>query len=207
MEEVRGSSPLSSTIYKAMKKNLLPKTKEALKKIDHMVLRDDKWRLLIVRLGSMSAYFHYAQRQVLDSEKQRLILSKNFNLSAPKFISYSIASYGHMKACSNFAKDISGSLAFKLQKYAAFLADLKTKRDRIEAHPNEKNGGKTILAYDSTIEKDGIRFSLWNKNLKKGEEKECITLTPKKDLMILSDLIEEISAEALRKYLANETLR
>lgn len=178
---------------------LMEKTKQALEQIDYIELMSEHWRITRVRFGSACSYFYYAETQVLDCESERSNLSREFKPT--KHHSCAIAAYGHMKSALRFLIDIAVEFKIDIDNYSKWIEEITYKRDRLQAHPNEKEYDKTIMVHESRIMGNEIIFPLWDQNLQKAEDRINITIDVRQDLNLLAELLEKISEELLRRYL------
>jgi len=173
-------------------------TKLALDEIDYIELLSEDWRILRVRFGSMCSYFFYAEVQVLEYEAERKNSPATFEPT--KHHSCAIAAYGHMRSCLRFLKDIADSSQIDIRAYEKWILEVIDKRDRLQAHPNEKHGNRTIMVHESIVDGEEIRFPLWNQYLRKAEDRIYIEINTRKDLGTLAELLEIVSEQLLNRY-------
>ncbi|MEW5805589.1 MAG: hypothetical protein AB1721_02610 [Patescibacteria group bacterium] len=173
------------------------------------------WTVTYLRLQALFVYFQYAVASVRLQEENIQKMAdgqhKNFSTHAEyadcllKLYSSAVTAYSNLRTCLRFSKTIIDSISeldqdgefknFRI-KYEQWVKGVTNKRDRITAHPEEKD--RIVWKPNMWSDNGQVRFRAINPQIPSASQE--IILEPRKDLEKLREYLSRLSIHLARTW-------
>ncbi|MBI2039933.1 hypothetical protein HYT18_02575 [Candidatus Microgenomates bacterium] len=170
--------------------------------VNKLMQTDLLWYKRGFLLSALYLYLTYAEAQVRVFEENNVPqLNELATSDHPKYsdmqykiFSSAIATYAYIASCINFGKKLSKSSVFD-----EWIIEIKEKRHRLSAHPDEKYGKEIIAHKRSSLSSNGeVRFKIID--LENTDKTYSLIVNPRKDFTTLEQYIEDLVKKLTKEW-------